>query len=202
MLERLVNNGQSRILRGIFFSLLLLSTGCVSEQTVTLSRSYSTSEFTKISRNYHITVFTKSDGHFHVHYLRFKGDSVHFDGEKYEALQSKWNFPISQIQKIRLGRGPSWKLIGFLAGITIGITSSVLIFNHDYKHNAFPSYGVLSVFEIPPLSGILGLVIGNGFDKPDTYAGNYRPVPNGVAYRFQHIKNERQPPAQTNPAFK
>lgn len=179
----------------------LLISGCASQRLVTPSDSYSISQFMEISHKYYKTVYTRSSGHIVASQIRFKGDSVYVDGEKSAAFQIHQAFAVSGIQKIRLRRGPSWELVGFLGGLTTGLISSVLIFNQDARKNDFPSYGLLSFIEIPPLTSILGLVIGHGFDQPKIYQGDYRIVPDGGTYRLRHIKQERRQPAQTGRAL-
>jgi hypothetical protein len=100
-----------------------------------------------------------------------------------------------------LRRGPSWKLVGFVGGLATGLIVSVLILNQDVKKNNFPSYGFFSFLEMPPLTSVLGLVIGHEFDQPRIYQGDYRIVPDGGTYRLRYIKRKEKQPAHTSPAF-
>jgi len=179
---------------------MCLTFACESQRTV-IAGTYSISGFQKLSHHHHGKVVTQSGDYFYAHHFQINGDSIHFEGGEFGFSQSQQNFSLSEIQKIRLTKGPSWKLIGFASGLAAGLTVSALIFHHDAKTSDFPTYGFASFLEIPPLTSILGLVIGNGFDQPDTYAGDYYVVPEDSTYRFQQLKQERQPPAQTNPVF-
>lgn len=179
----------------------LLVSGCATQRPVTPSDSYSIPQFMEISHKYSNTVYTRSSSRIFASQIQFKGDSVYVDGDKSAVFQIHRAFAVSGIRKIRLRRGPSWALVGFLGGLATGLISSVLIFNQDAKKNDFPSYGLLSFIEIPPLTSILGLVIGHGFDQPRIYQGDYRIVPDGGTYRLRHIKQEKRQPAQTGRAL-
>ncbi|HKI44113.1 MAG TPA: hypothetical protein VKA08_02155 [Balneolales bacterium] len=198
-MERLDSYRYSNIISRFFIVLLLLITGCGSQRPVTPSDSYSIPQFIKLSHRYKKTVYTRSSGRIYASQIRFKGDSVYVDGEKSAVFQSHWTFAMSGIQKIKLQRRGNWKFLGFLAGATTGVILAGLIYKATPQNAYFPWIG--GYFVIPPITSILGLVIGHGFDQPRIYQGDYRIVPDSGTYRLKHIKQKKRQPAQTSPAF-
>ncbi len=177
--------------------LLLLTAGCASQRTVVIPKSYSILQFEKLSRHYHKTVYTKSGDYYSARRFDIEGDSILIEGEKYGIHQSQWDLPLSEIRKISLRRGPSWAFIGFAGGLATGLISAASLFNQDVNTNIYPTYGLWSFIVIPPLTSVLGLVIGSRFDQPKIYEGDYLIatglVPRCLQRNFCTFMNARKP---------
>ena len=192
MLERLESYRHSKIISRFFIVLLLLTTGCASQRPVALANSYSISEFKKLSRHYRKTVFTREGDRIHASRLSFYPDSVDVVGESASHPYSK-ELVFSDIKKINLIPKMNPGFLGLLTGLAVGgLADGAILFHSD-------TYFVYLTPFIPPATGLLGFLIGSGFNHTKIYKGAYRIIPDDGTYRLRRVKPKSLPQKHANP---
>lgn len=161
---------------------LLILAGCAPHYIVPKSNSYSANEFTKFSQNYGKTLYTKNEKGVHFDEMTVKGDSVYVskDGGSTKAVA------LSNVVMINLSPRVSATFWGAFAGLGVGVGTAALIASGSNKFGSAITYAIL-----PPVFGAAGGLIGEGINKRNAYAGNYRVITDGNSYRVKPMRPKK-----------